>query len=664
MTPCLAPLSSPAKSRNTPLKPTAHHADLYFAVKTRTRFHSDPIRSGLGPTVLRLLSLGCLCIWAAYSIAQTTPDAAPNTVPAARQADNLAILTIRDEITRVTARSIERRLTIAERAGADALVIEIDTPGGDLEAVLAICTAIKKSRITNTVAWINPNAYSGGAIIALACKRMVTSSPAAMGDAIPIQLMPGVGIKPLPEAERQKALAPLMSEIVDSARRNGYDEMLVQGIASLGVELWLVENPDTSQRITINEAEYKIIFGEDPIRGVPRLASARPDTSREAAAAPAGEVGQQGDPPRRRHQTGEVAPGVAEPPPTSAVHPADEGDPRRFTPASPNLAPLAEKYPEEQLPASKRPVITSADRGKWSLIEYTSSGHGPFIFKEGDLLDYGLASATIDTDEELKAYMGAKNLLRLDQNWSEWLVAFLTSWAVRAVLIVVFLIALFLEMTNPGLVLPGTVAMLALISLIAPPMLINLANWWEIAAILGGISLIALEIFVIPGFGFFGIVGVLALFGGLIGTFVPEGGMFPDSPSQQNDLLYGVATLVLSVATAGVGIYLLSKHFGSLPLFGKLVLKDAQFADADEMLAAIAPDAALPVKVGMPGRALSPMRPAGRVEVNGRIIDAVAAMGYIAPGAQVVVTEVSPFRIAVERVTGAAPPGGDRGRAA
>ncbi len=616
---------------------------------------TDPVRSGLAPALLRFLLLGCVLVWAAYSVGQTVPSGAqpgPDAVPAGRQASNVAIITIKGEITKVTARSVERRLTIAERAGADALVIEIDSPGGDLEAVLAICTAIKKSRITNTVAWVNPTAYSGGAIIALACKRIVTSTPATMGDALIIATDPLGRIQSMPEHERQKFLSPLMAEIVDSARRNDYDEMLVQGIVSRGVELWLVENPDTGQRMTINGSEYEMIFGEEPTRGSPRLPSAR-------AFAPPDPVPAEAEKPDKPSGA-QVAPNVPEPPPRSAVRPAGRGDPRRFTPASENLSPLAEKYPEDQLPASRRPVITSADRGKWSLIEYTSTGDGPFVFKDADLQDYGLSSGTVSSDEELRVYLGAKHLLRLDQNWSEWLVAFLTSWVVRAVLIVVFLIALFLEMTNPGLVLPGTVAMLALISLIAPPMLINLANWWEVAAIVTGIALIALEIFVIPGFGFFGIVGVVALFGGLIGTFVPEGGMFPDSPGESNDLLYGVATLVLSVATAGVGIYLLSKHFGSLPLFGNLVLKDTQVGDipGDDMLAAMGAGTSGPVKVGMSGRAVSPLRPAGRVELGGRIIDAVAALGYIPAGAAVVVTEVSPFRVAVEKAPPAPSPGG------
>lgn len=620
---------------------------------------TGPARSGIARAATQLASLAFLLCWTALGASQPAREASPagvGAVPAARQANNVAILTIRGAITDVTSRSIERRITIAERAGADALVIELDTPGGDLNAVLGICNAIKKSRITNTVAWINPNAYSGGAVIALACRRIVTSQPASMGDALVIATDPLGRIQSLGEHERQKFLSPLMAEVVSSARENGWDEMLVQGIVSRGVELWLVENADTGRRLAINRAEYEMLFGETPPTGSPRLASA--PRGAEASEPPGGAPSANRAP--RRGGSGEVAPGVREPPPTRAVRSAEEGDPRRFTPAGPSLAALADGFPEDQLPSSARPVLTPADRGKWSLVEYVSTGAGPFVFKDADLRHFGFSSGVIRTDEELKTFLGATNLLRLDQNWSEWLVASLTSWPVRAVLIVVFLIALFLEMTNPGLVLPGTVAATALVALIAPPMLINLANWWEVAAILAGIALIALEIFVIPGFGLFGIVGILALFGGLIGTFVPEGGMFPGAPGGGSDLLYGAATLILSVATAGVGIYLISRHFGSLPLFGRLVLKDAAVLDEprDEMLSAMAAEAGGTVKAGQLGRALSPLRPSGRAEINGRIVDVVAGLGYIPAGAPVVVTEVTPFRVVVE--VAPAPGAGDR----
>ena len=150
---------------------------------------------------------------AAIAQPDTTPTTAPtpsvaSAVPAARQSQNVAVLTIEGPINAMTARAIERRLRAAEDAGADAVVIELDTPGGEVGAVLEICNTIKSSSIPNTVAWIRPDAYSGGAIIALACREIVASDPASMGDALPIQIGPG-GLQALPEAERQKILDAL-----------------------------------------------------------------------------------------------------------------------------------------------------------------------------------------------------------------------------------------------------------------------------------------------------------------------------------------------------------------------------------------------------------------------------------------------------------------------
>jgi len=64
---------------------------------------------------------------------------------------------------------------------------------------------------------------------------------------------------------------------------------------------------------------------------------------------------------------------------------------------------------------------------------------------------------------------------------------------------------MFLEMSHPGVGLPGAIAALALVALLAPPALLGMANWWEIGAIGVGLLLIVVEIFVLPGFGLPGI---------------------------------------------------------------------------------------------------------------------------------------------------------------
>jgi membrane-bound serine protease (ClpP class) len=111
----------------------------------------------------------------AASVAATAaPEQAPiRAVPASRQANTVAVLPVHGEIDRITLRSLERRLREASQLGAGAVVLDIDTPGGEMLATLDICHLIRTRAPANTVAWINPKAFSAGTIIALACRETV-----------------------------------------------------------------------------------------------------------------------------------------------------------------------------------------------------------------------------------------------------------------------------------------------------------------------------------------------------------------------------------------------------------------------------------------------------------------------------------------------------------
>lgn len=594
--------------------------------------------------IRRLVTLASALLLAALSAPAASsmlfdgdqPAGGAVAVPAARQARNVAVITIDREIDRIMARSVERRMRLAEDAGADAIVFRLDTPGGDLLATLAICRRIKNSKIANTVAWIDPQAYSGGAVIALACREIVVADPAVMGDAAIVQFNPFSfkGLNELKETERQKMMGPLLSEIVDSARRRGHDERLVQGFVSRGVDLWMIQHVRTGQVMFVGKAEYRRVFGEDPPAGTPRIPAAAGSVPIQA------EVGREASAAR--------------------AAPAAGRDAREFVPAIPGLpGSVVKEVTDRQDLASQRPVLTSADRDEWRPVEFVSDGDGLLTLQSSDLLRYGLAAATVRSSDDLRAFFGASQVAVLDESWSESMVVFLNNLIVRAVLVIVFLVGLFIEMTHPGTVLPGTVAAGALLLLLAPPFLNDMANWWEVAAILLGVVLLALEVLVLPGFGVFGVLGLVLLFGGLVGTFMSNSeGVFPGSAKGRQDLLHGVLTIALSGVTSGVLIYFLSKHLGSLPVVSRLLLKDVhrQAGEEDEgLLAAMAVSRG--VAVGDEGVALTPLRPAGRVQIGERIYDVVADVGVIPAGTPVRVTSVGEFRMIVERADGVAPGG-------
>lgn len=580
-----------------------------------------------------LLLLGVGHIWAQ---ATTAPP------PAFRAARTVVVIPLRGEIDSrgVMATSLRRRLALAERAGADAVVIEIDSPGGSVDAVLQMCRAIKGSRVRNTVAWINSDAYSGGAIVALACREIVINDPVSFGDAKPISGGP-LGILPqgVPEDLLKKILPPLVAEVTESTRRHNefagryeWDEYLAKAMIVDDMRLWTVRHKITGERVCIDPHEFRVLFGEgaDP-GGATRLAS----LSSESPAVP------------------------ADPPPAAGI-----------ASGSAKLAAAADAVSARLsggAVSTRRPKIIAADRDSWVLEEKVLDGSGPALLKAEDMVYFGFAANTttdasgrtvadpIRTDDDLVAFFQAKRLVRYEASWSEGLVLVMTHIATRFVLVVIFLIAMFIELTHPGAALPGIIAVAALAGLVAPPMLIGMASWWAVVAIICGIGMLLLEVFVVPGFGAPGIFGLILLFLGLVGVFAPSGnGLVPSSPEGRTDLLYYGATVLLAMVTATAGIALLAKNLRVIPGLSRLVLRDSTGDDESpgtlDSIAESAPDAPA---VGETGVALTVMRPAGRVEIRGLIVDAVAEFGMIEAGARVRVTSVDGMRVGVEPDQGA-----------
>lgn len=605
------------------------------------------------------------------AVTDTTRISSP-AVPASRQAERVFVITMEGPIDAMTSISVRRRIAEAEAAGADAMVIDIDSPGGEVGAVLEICNAIKSSPIANSVGWINDEAYSGGAIVALACRRLISSSPASMGDALPILFDPFMGAQRVPEELRAKVYPPVIAELTDSARRYGYDEYLVQAIASDRIELWQIERigAATPERYTIDANEYRQLFGAEPPRGKPMLgtigASSTPG-DRTALPNVAEDPATVGDADSAASNESEPGTGASVVPPGGTqtedlLAPTEPGV--EFRPASDELADVSSQISAGLTIASNRPMFDASQRGKWRLVAYISDGSGPIVVRDDQLNALGFEASIISDDAELRDYFGAVSITRLDESWSESSVRFLTSMPVRGVLIVLLLLGIFVEMINPGLIVPSGVALLAFVGLVVPPMLIGLAGWWEIVAILGGMGLIAFEVFITPGFGVFGIAGLVSLFAGLIGTFTPNA---PGAiPGLENDnTLYGAVITLLAFVTAGIVVFFLARNLNSIPIFSRLVLNGtvsdsegrrygSKDAASTELLASAIGTEDAPVAVGDMGLAMTDLRPVGRAEFDNQtnmstVVEVYADEGYLPRGTAVQVSGITRFRVTVSR---------------
>jgi membrane-bound ClpP family serine protease len=533
-------------------------------------------------------------------------------VPAWRQATRLAVITVQGEIDAITRTSVERRIAEASTNGFDAVVLEIDTPGGDMYATLELCLFLKDRAPLPVWAWVHPKAYSAGAIIALACRGIIVSPGAAFGDAAPIAVLPGMGLQPLPTAERAKMEAPVLAEVVDSARRRGYDENLVRAYVSAPDEVWLLERvtPEASggARIFVGRPEYREAFGTDP------------PTMRSAGT--------------QRVTFEEGAPAI--PFVDLSLRKRNDDGPRNATERDVMVE-------DQQTRPPVRERLTAATANEWRVVGQVDGAEELLVTYAPEAIAFGLADREVGTDQELTTYFGATSMQRLDEHAGDALVRFLTSWPVRLILVVVLLGGFLIEIAAPGIGLFGAAAALALALLVGAPALAGITSWWPLLVVLLGAALVLVEIFLIPGVGIIGFLGGACMLVGLVAGFLDA----PlSSPEGRDDLTTAIGVVagggILAIGTA----WALLRAVPESRLLRRAILGTTTGSVRESMLASNT--GAVPV--GAHGTALSPLRPVGKAEFAGVLMDVQAIGPVIDTGARIVVVRSTPYALDVEQI--------------
>ena len=515
----------------------------------------------------------------------------PAPVPTYRQASDVAIITIDGPVDKITSQSFKRRLE--EAKGADAIVVELNTPGGDLMSTLEICYELKNNAPPNTVAWIKPHAFSAGTIIALACREIVISRGGMFGDAAPIN---PAGV-PIPATERAKIESPVLAEVIDSARRNHYDEKLVEAFVSVGVELWLVKNIKTGEISCVNSNEYESVFGKPP----PQHFTPIGNQDDEVTLSPFFEAISQFDPQN---------------------------------PSGVSWDPLF----LQQLPSS-RIELTAQDASNWELVEQIVPSDRLLTLTPNEGKKYGLISTIIQDGRGLKDWLGAKTLTRYNKNWSEKLVGILISWPIRLALIALFLICIVVEFTTGSSGIFGITAAICMAILMGAPWIAGLAQWWDVLFVLLGLVLIACEILVVPGTGVTGFAGVAFLFAGVLGSFV-SGDL--RSAEGQTQLVTGLATVLGGVCIAVVLSWYIVKQFGHTRTMRRIVLED-------EIASRSTVERTLKLEVGEIATAVTDLRPSGKIQIGKIIYDATTTGSWITEGKKVRIIDTG-MNIEVEEI--------------
>jgi membrane-bound serine protease (ClpP class) len=258
--------------------------------------------------------------------------------------------------------------------------------------------------------------------------------------------------------------------------------------------------------------------------------------------------------------------------------------------------------------------------------------------------------------DELKARLGipTEDQVPLSQRtWVDTLVFVLNLRFVTGLLLFAGVVAMYFEAHFPS-GLFGIIAAVCFGLFFWSKFLGGSAGWLEVVLFLLGAGCLAVEMFVIPGFGVFGLSGILLCLATLVlamQTFV--------IPHTMNDV-YGFGYGVLTLTLVGVGMLvtagLVGRYLPSIPFLNQMVLEPPGF-HLDENRPRLRPDlidepanpllvrdAAL---VGRQGQTMTVLRPAGRALIGDDYLDVVSEGVFIPPGRTIEVVEVVGNRVVV-----------------
>jgi membrane-bound serine protease (ClpP class) len=454
--------------------------------------------------------------------------------------------------------SIKRRSDEAVKMGANYIILEIETYGGLVKSAddISKFLILGLSKKARTVAYVNTEAISAGAMISVSCQDIIMRKNTTIGDCAPIQ-MGGSGMA---DVEREKAESFVRATFERAAQANNYPEPLLVAMVSRHIKVWRVKNLETDV--------YEFFKDEN-------------------------------------------------------------------LPKDTNDYDLANK----ELIDNENEILTlTAQKAQ----------------------EFGIARAVVNDMNEAIAFLAKRDnvtfnaaTIRLEPNWSEQLVRMLNHPSVSAILFMVAMLAVYIELKAPGVGLPGAVAVICFAILFGSRYLTGMATWWEIGVFGIGIILLALEIFVIPGFGVAGVLGILFILVSIFGILVPNRPdelpwPKPDFNNSQWDILSsGAWAFTLGFIGFVVLAYIISKYLPKGKMFMNLVLAPAQPGFKVNAEVTIPPGKESALSVGAVGTAITILRPAGKAIFGDAMADVVAEGDYIQKDKAVKIVFIQGNRVVV-----------------
>lgn len=231
------------------------------------------------------------------------------------------------------------------------------------------------------------------------------------------------------------------------------------------------------------------------------------------------------------------------------------------------------------------------------------------------------------------------------QDWRITFFTILTHPIVATLLFVGLVIGFYIEINTPGFGIPGSIALGCLVLILTSSFASYAINWIEIMMLCIGLVLLALELFVIPGFGVVGIMGILLTIIGLFALMLPGIDRLNFLEPETFKLVGLVFIERLTWLFGGLifatfAIVLMARFFAHRFFrFSKLILRGEQ---EPPIMGALTPE------VGEIGETATPLRPSGKVRMGESLFDAICLTGYLEKNRSVEVVKIEGNKVVVK----------------
>lgn len=245
-----------------------------------------------------------------------------------------------------------------------------------------------------------------------------------------------------------------------------------------------------------------------------------------------------------------------------------------------------------------------------------------------------IADNIVLNNEEILNFLNLRDakIVHINPNWAENISRFVTNPIVSPLLLSIGFLGLIIEFWTLGWGIAGSMGLISLSLFFGGHIIAGLAGFETIILFAIGLLLLLAEVFLIPGFGLAGIGGAAAILASIFLTF--------------GNMVQATYSILIALGLSIAGFFLLIRFIPSTRAWRKFVLSTEQKKELGYTVGT----KDLKRLTGKEGIAITPLRPSGIVEVNGKKLNALTLGEYVDSNTKIKIISVEGNKIVVEAV--------------